>query len=200
MIRAINLTCEFLTEPIGIDIQTPRLAWNVEGALMQSAYRVTAKRDGIEIYDSGRIESNKMTHIYPLLLTSRERVEWSVTLWDEDGNIGKTSESFFEMGLLTKEDFCAYWIRGDYKVKKKYRYPTDHFKKTFNVSDVKKARLYASACGIYEARINGSRVGEFVLAPGHTDYRKRIQYQTYDVTDILTDGENCITVELADGW
>ena len=67
-------------------------------------------------------------------------------------------------------------------------------------SIVKKARLYITACGLYEARFNGVRAGDFVLAPGHTDYRKRVQYQTIDVTGLLTDGENVLTVQLADGW
>lgn len=47
------------------------------------------------------------------------------------------------------------------------------------------ARLYASARGIYDVHINGSRLEDFILAPGMTDYRKRIQYQTYDVTGLL---------------
>lgn len=64
----------------------------------------------------------------------------------------------------------------------------------------KKARLYITACGLYEAGLNGQRVGDFVRAPGITDYRKRVQYQTCDVTALLQDGENTLTVQLADGW
>ena len=60
--------------------------------------------------------------------------------------------------------------------------------------------MYVSACGLYELVLNGERVGDFVLAPGHTDYRKRVQCQTYDVTALLKNGENVITAELADGW
>lgn len=65
---------------------------------------------------------------------------------------------------------------------------------------VKKARLYITACGIYEARLNGEKIGDFCLAPGITDYTKRIQYQTYDVTAQIKKGENALTVNLADGW
>ena len=64
----------------------------------------------------------------------------------------------------------------------------------------KKARLYITACGLYEAKLDGQKVGTFCMAPGHTDYRKRVQYQTYDVTDLIKDGENELTVQLADGW
>lgn len=76
----------------------------------------------------------------------------------------------------------------------------DCFRKVFRAASMKKARLYMTACGLYEAVINGQRVGDFVRAPGITDYRKRIQYQIYDVTTLLQDGENALTVQLADGW
>lgn len=76
----------------------------------------------------------------------------------------------------------------------------DCFRKVFRAASIKKARLYMTACGLYEAAINGQRVGDFVRAPGITDYRKRIQYQIYDVTTLLQDGENALTVQLADGW
>ena len=81
------------------------------------------------------------------------------------------------------------------------RYPVDCFRKTFPVrGKVSRARLYITACGLYEAKLNGEKAGDFCLAPGHTDYRKRVQYQTYDVTELLRGGENEITVQLADGW
>lgn len=128
-------------------------------------------------------------------------MEWSVTLWNETDSEGEPSETaFFETGLLSASDFTAKWISGNYRVNKKKRYPVDCFKKEFSAHNVAKARLYITACGLYEARINGKRVGNFVLAPGHTDYTKRIQLQTYDVTELLENGENIITVELADGW
>ena len=76
----------------------------------------------------------------------------------------------------------------------------DCFRKAFSAADIRKARLYITACGLYEARLNGQRVGDFILAPGITDYRKRVQYQSYDVTGLLKDGENILSVQLADGW
>ncbi|HWM08848.1 MAG TPA: family 78 glycoside hydrolase catalytic domain, partial [Solirubrobacteraceae bacterium] len=75
-------------------------------------------------------------------------------------------------------------------------------RKDFELSGrrIESARVYASAQGLYELRINGEAVGDHELAPGWTDYRKRIQYQTYDVTDLLERGDNAIGAELADGW
>ena len=79
-------------------------------------------------------------------------------------------------------------------------YPVDSFKKEFNAKNITKARLYITACGLYEASINGIRVGDFILAPGHTDYKKRIQLQAYDVTNLINEGKNEIQILLADGW
>lgn len=199
--KAINLKCEYLINPMGIDIQNPRLMWNCEGGITQTAYRIIAISNEKTVWDSGKVNSSSMRAEYPHKLKSRERIEWTVTLWDENDEEGEPSETaFFEAGLLSASDFSAKWISGNYHVNKKNRYPVDCFKKQFNVQNVVKARLYITACGLYEAALNGQRVGNFVLAPGHTDYTKRIQLQTYDVTELLENGENEITVELADGW
>lgn len=194
--NAIRLKTEYLFDPLGIDIQRPRLMWNCDGGVKQTAYQIVTEQ-----WDSGKVESATMWVVYPLELASRERVNWRVRLWDENGAPGDWSEAFFEMGLLEKADWHAKWIAGDYNVDKKRRYPVDCFRRAFQVEKpVKKARLYITACGLYEARLGGKKVGDFCLAPGHTDYRKRVQYQTYDVTEQLNDGENELTVQLADGW
>ena len=113
-------------------------------------------------------------------------VTWKVRLWDEKDQLGEWNSATFEMGLLEEGDWLAKWISGDYKPKKKERYPVDCFKKEFQTKkEIKKARLYASARGLYDVCINGSRLTDFILAPGMTDYRKRIQYQIYDVTGLL---------------
>ena len=199
--KVISLRTEYLINPIGIDIRHPRLFWNCEGGTKQTAYRIVAKTDEQIVWDSGKVASESMHADYPNDLASHQRVEWNVTLWDENDSEGEPSETaFFETGLLSASDFTAKWISGNYRVNKKKRYPVDCFKKEFSAHNVAKARLYITACGLYEALVNGKRVGDFVLAPGHTDYTKRIQLQTYDVTELLENGENIITVELADGW
>lgn len=93
-------------------------------------------------------------------------------------------------------------MTGNYIQKKHTRYPVDYFQKVFRIAsaEVKRARLYCTACGIYRGLLNQEKIGDDVLMPGHTDYRKRIQYQVYDVTEQLKDGENTISFELADGW
>lgn len=232
--KAINLKCEYLKNPMGIDITEPRLFWNCEGGVRQTAYNIFAFDDeGNILWNTGKVESSEMTHIKwrGEKLKSRTRVLWKVKLWDENGKEGDWSEeASFEIGLLFKSDWEAEWITGDYipdasvynkkkKIGKSFfiqgvnylieskrpekteRYPVDCFKHGFIAEkEVKKARLYITACGIYEARLNGEKAGNFCLAPGITDYTKRVQYQTYDVTDLIKKGENEITVSLADGW
>ncbi|MGN1478278.1 MAG: family 78 glycoside hydrolase catalytic domain [Acutalibacteraceae bacterium] len=232
--EAINLKCEYLINPIGIDVTEPRLFWNCEGGIKQTAYYISAvDEDGNVLWDSGKVGSSQMAHIKwgGERLKSRTRVIWKVKLWNENNEEGEWSdEAFFEMGFLHAYDWQAKWITGNYmpdssiadkkekigksfflqgvnflvesgKPEKLERYPVDCFKHSFRAEkEVKKARLYITACGIYEARLNGKKAGNFCLAPGITDYTKRVQYQTYDVTDLIVDGENEITVDLADGW
>lgn len=197
--KAVRIKTEFLSNPIGVDFQRPIITWNCEGGVKQTAYRIVAHSGETVIWDSGMVESDSMRATYPEALRSRQAVEYTVTLWDESGAEGEPCSASFEMGLLEGGDWRAKWITGNYKVNKRKRYPVDCFRKHFSVGDVKRARLYVTSCGLYEAHINGERAGSFVLAPGITDYRKRIQYQTYDVTDLLVVGENVITASVADG-
>ncbi len=118
--RAIRLRTEYLNNPIGIDIAHPRLFWNCEGDVTQTAYQIIAECDGKTVWDSGKVESNQMTHIpYGGKVSSRTRVEWKVRLWDEGDEPGDWSETaVFEMGLLRASDWRAQWITGNYQVDK----------------------------------------------------------------------------------
>ena len=200
--KAIHLQTEYLTEPLGLGIEKPRFYWHCEGGVRQTAYQIICKRSGETIWDSGRVASSSMTHIpyKGAPLRSRDRIDWSVTLWDESSQKGETVSSWFEMGLLHPADWTAKWISGDYKPNKKRRYPVDCFRKAFSCEKkIVSARLYATARGVYNVSVNGHRIDDFILAPGMTDYRRRIQYQTYDVTALLQK-ENTIELRLADGW
>lgn len=202
MIQATHLKTEYLIDPIGIDITQPRLFWNVTGANKQTAYSITAQSEGRVIWQSGKIPSSRMRAEYAgPALQSRQRVEWSITLWDENDQPGPQSSAFFEMGLLHPSDWSAKWITADLRINKKLRYPVDCFKKTFRARQpVKRARFYITACGLYEAALNGEKIGDGELTSGYTDYRKRLQYQTFDVTSMVKVGENDLEIALADGW
>ena len=197
--NAIRLKIEHLTNPIGIDFQKPRLLWNCDGGERQTAYQVIAADDtGKTLWDSGKVESHSMRCAWGgENVEPKTKVIWKLRLWDETDTPGDWAQASFETGI---DNWKAKWITGNYKVDKHRRYPVDCFRKNFSTEGVRKARLYITACGLYEAKLNGQRVGNFILAPGITDYRKRVQYQTYDVTGLLQKGENALTVQLADGW
>ena len=199
VLKAVRLRTEYLKAPIGIDIAVPRLFWNCEDGALQSAYEILASDDsGRELWHSGKVPSGAMHCSWggePV--QPKTKVLWKIRLWDENDVCGDWSESTFETGI---DRWQARWITGNYAVNPAKRYPVDCFRKRFETADIAKARLYITACGVYEARLNGRRCGTFVLAPGLTDYRKRIQYQTIDVTDLLQPGKNELTVQLADGW
>ena len=197
--KAIRLKTEYLTNPIGIDIAKPRLFWNCQGGIRQTAYEIIAADDwGNPLWESGKVISSVMHCSWggpPV--KPKTRVIWKIRLWDETDTCGDWSEASFETGISR---WKAKWIAGNYRVNPARRYPVDCFRKFFETRNVAKARLYITACGVYEAQINGQRCGDFILAPGVTDYRKRIQYQTIDVTGLLCSGRNELTVLLADGW
>ncbi|MBO7335665.1 MAG: family 78 glycoside hydrolase catalytic domain, partial [Lachnospiraceae bacterium] len=198
--KIMHVQTEYLNDPLGIDIEKPRIMWTLEGVTKQEAYEIRFYVNDHETgQSSGIINSPSMHYDLPTPFKSRDAVRFTVRALC-DGEWAESEEHSFEMGLLRASDWTAKWIAGDYRPDKKKRYPVDCFKKEFEVSDIKSARLYISALGLYEAHINGNRVGDFVLAPGSTDYRKRVQYQTYDVTALLREGKNELTVFLADGW
>lgn len=203
---AVNLRTEYLKNPIGIDITNPRVSWNCKDGKKQEAYEMeVTSKSGDVLWNSGEVESSQM-HLIPIgdkSFKSREQIKWKVRL-KENGEFGPWSEeASFEEGLLETSDWKAKWITGNYVVNRKERYPVDCFKKKFSIASEKSisyARAYISACGLYEGSLNGKKIGDFCLAPGHTDYRKRVQYQTYDITSMVKPGENELFFFLADGW
>lgn len=194
-----DLRCEYMVRPLGLGITHPRLSWLDEDIDRQKAFEISLNVNGEDL-PLIRKETASMHYDIEQPLNSRDVVVWKVRISDEEGNYSDYAESSFEMGLLQQSDFCGKWISGNYKADGKTRYPVDCFRKIFVSNRIKKARIYASACGLYELSLNGCKVGDQVMAPGFTDYRKRIQYQSYDVTDLINEGENVLTAELADGW
>ena len=200
--RAINLKCEQLADPIGIDVVSPRLSWQAEGGLVQTAYEVKAYKNSATapVFESGKVASSVMAMTLPVQLGSRDRIRWTLQLWDEEDHPGETAEGRFEMGLLAPEDWEAKWIDPEKEHPEEERQPASYLKRTFELSEKGLGRLYITCHGLYEVWINGVRVGDQVLTPGADDYRKRLQYQVYDTTPYLQQGENELRVILGDGW
>jgi len=218
----VRLRCEYLTNPLGIDVARPHLSWVLEAtgrARRQSAYRVLVAsslarlRAGEgDLWNSGRVEGDRSVHVAyaGVDLAAGRRCWWAVRVWDQDGAASPYSEpAWWEMGLWWPEDWQAAWIGLDDASPAGAPadpdlpglMPSPYLRTTFTlVKPVRRARLYATARGVYEPRLNGRRVGDRVLAPGWTDYTKRIQYQTYDVGDLLRAGENALGAILGPGW
>lgn len=209
---ACNLRCEHLANPIGLDEVKPRLSWQLEDAragAWQTACQIVAASscEALEtkpdLWDSGRIQTDQCLDIVygGKRLTSRQRVWWRVRVWDHAGQpTGWSTPAFFEMGLLKPADWTAQWI-GRPIGSREGSQPGPLLRKTFSLrTGVARARLYASARGLFELHLNGNRVGDDYFTPGWTDYNKRIQYLVYDVTSRLRPGDNVLGAMLGDGW
>ncbi len=208
-----HLTCEYRTNPLGIDVVRPRLSWQMQSGrrgARQTAYQVLAAstEPGLEdspglLWDSGKIESDQSIHV-PYdgpALASGQRVHWKARVWDEGGRRTDSPPAWWEMGLLEPADWEAQWIRAPFWGGPRTSSPAPYIRKEFTIRrKFVAARLYATAVSLYECHINGLQVGESFLTPGWTDYSRRIQYQAYDVTELIHPGRNVFGAILADGW
>lgn len=198
--KANNLKTEHLRNPVGIDIEKPILSWNCQDGIMQTAYEIEAVSNGRTLWNR-KENTDAMCAIFDADLSDRQRVEWRVRLWDENGMAGEWSEkAFFELGILDKSGFHAKWINPELECNPAVHKPASYLRTTFELGEYQTARLYITCHGLYEAYLNGHRVGDFVLAPGSYTYDRRLAYQTYDVTELVKKGSNEIQVILGDGW
>jgi alpha-L-rhamnosidase len=133
---------------------------------------------------------------------SGERVEWRVKVWTDAGESPWSEPSWWETGLLAPEDWTARWIEPhEAEERTPGSRPAYLLRREFNVpAPVVRARLYATAHGIYEAFLNDHRIGDLELTPGYTAYRDNLHVQTYDVTELIADGPNVLGAVLSDGW
>jgi alpha-L-rhamnosidase len=192
---------EHLGDALGIDTVIPRLSWWLpRDAERQLAFRIETDNG----WDSGRVDSDESVLIDyggpPL--HAAQRVSWQVMVWTDQGESAWSDPGAFELGLLGPEDWSARWVE---PVEREPGPPGARaaalLRGEFTLArPVQRARLYATAHGIYEAFLNGRRVGDAELTPGYTAYGKRLQVQTYDVTELLAPGANGLGALLSDGW
>lgn len=207
-----NLLCEYLPNPIGLDIAQPRLSWQLQGSqrnIQQSAYELVvssaAKPAGGKnsAWRSGKVNSSQSVHVKyggPSLQPAK-RYYWQVRIWDNSGKASAWSEpAYWEMGLLQPGDWKAKWIVPGF-VEDSVMRPSPMFRKEFTSNKkIQSARAYITSHGIFEAFINGQRVGDAYLTPGWTSYNKRLQYMVFDVTSLVKQGNNAIGAMLGSGW
>lgn len=213
--RPLHLTCERREAPLGIDATKPRLGWWVgddRPNAMQAAYQIfvasseakLGDKEKPDVWDSGKVASDQSVDVAyggPQLVSAR-RYFWKVRTWGagDDKPSAWSETSSFETGLLAKTDWTGKWISAPARDTTGSA-PAVYLRKTFVLNkSPASVRVYATARGLFELRINGERVGQDYFTPGWTDYHKRNQYLTYDITGKTIEGLNVIGGVLGDGW
>jgi alpha-L-rhamnosidase len=216
--RPSELRTEYLKNPLAVATKLPRLSWIPP--FDQSAWQVVVSCDGQPTWDSGRVESSETSGIRygGPALRAVSRYEWRVRAWSTAGAASDWSDlacwgtgpggpgwewETWDDRAPENDAPVSAWIalplEADWQ--ENAPPPSPLLRQEFRVEgEVKQAVLYVSALGLYEARLNGERVGDQVLAPEWTDYRQKVQYQAYDVTGQVVRGANAIGAILAPGW
>lgn len=203
-----NLQCEFIRNPIGVEVNTLRFNWAYRASSKrQSDFRIMVATspdklisNNADIIDSIEISTQQNITITLPKLKSYTRYYWVVRSNTSDKiRVNHSDIVWFETGkLVDQEGWMAQWITDRYD--KEYR-PSPLFRKVFTVhSKPRSARIYVSGLGYSHLFLNGDQVGRGALDPGYTDFSKRVLYLTYDITKQLEKGANTIAVELGNGW
>lgn len=207
-----GLSCEHRNNPLGLDAAAPRFSWETKTGTrgwLQSAYEIQTSvsqdfSDKNLVWDSGKITSDAsvLQSYRGAQLHSGTRYWWRVKVWDQQNKESAWSEpAWWETALLSASDWKATWVEPEQEANPPRYSPSPLLRKEFSITKkVASARAYATAHGLYELHLNGQKVGDQVLTPGWTVYSKRLQYQTFDITDLLQNGANAISAMLGEGW
>jgi hypothetical protein len=207
-----DLRCEYLRNPLGLDVAQPRFSWMIESGergARQTARQILVsdeedliKKDQGNIWDSGKVESDQSVLVVyeGKPLASRGRYYWKTRVWDQSGQASEWSEpACWSMGLLSEDEWAAQWIGCDWMPDNVGALPL--LRKTFKLDSApKRAEISVCALGYYELHVNGQKAGDAVLTPASTDYATRGLSITHDVTALLKPGENCVALWLGRGW
>ena len=208
-----HLVTEYQDNPIGIEVKRPRFSWQVvskHNNCKQTAYeiRVATTKSNLTkakklLWNSQITESDQSVNVVYQgpELSSMQRAYWQVRIWDNRNQVSEWSEvAFWETGILNTEEWMANWITKKDDLQEEKSLPAQFYRKEFTTSkEIKRARIYVTSLGLYQLFLNGKKVGDDLFTPGYTSYHKRLQYQTYDVTEIL-EKDNTIGAIVGDGW
>jgi len=205
-VSVTGLLTENRINPIGIDVAQPGFSWQLMSEkrnTLQSAYEIKLVSGKQTLWNSGKILSDSSVHVAYKgnALQSDKKYQWQVRVWDNYNNASPWSApAYFQTGFLNVSEWNAKWITPGYVEDSTMR-PSPLLRKEFSSNKkISNATAYITAHGLYEAYLNGKRIGDAYLTPGWTSYNKRLQYQTYNVTDLIKSGSNAIGVMLGNGW
>ena len=209
-IQVSGLKTENLINPIGIDQPNPALSWilfSENRNVLQQAYEIRVNdkpsMNGNNMWETGKIVSGQSINILysGKPLRSGQRYYWQVKVWDNSGKSSDWSETaYWQAAFFQTTDWKANWIEPGYEEDTVHRV-SPMFRKTFKLDkEISSATAYITAHGMYEAHLNGARIGDAYLTPGWTSYHKRLQYQVFDVTSQVKKGENAVGITLGSGW
>ncbi len=191
--------------PLGIGSLQPRFTWLINSEkrnTKQVAYQIQVNGPKTMVWNSGKVNTDQSVFIdyQGLPLVSNTKYSWKVKVWTNDNQVSAWSaENSFQTSLLSKQDWKAKWITPGFEETPER--PSPIFRKEFlSNKKVANATAYITAHGLYEAQINGQRVGDAYLTPGWTSYKTRLQFQAYDITSMIKSGANAIGVSLGSGW
>lgn len=193
-----NLRCEYLTDPVGIDEQAPRFTWTVARQSAPYVVEVAETPEDLSagklIWQSEELPASTLSAVYTgPALKSHHRYAWRVASGDNTSDAAS-----FETAKMTPADWQASWISDTLDMEYE---PAPMLRKEFKLDKVPaQARAYISTNGYYELWINGKRVGDSHMDPGYTHYDKRNLYATYNVSDLLNEGDNTIAAVLGNGF
>ena len=204
-----RIRCEYLKNPLGIDVATPRFTWEISADHngKQTACRLNVatspqllKCGKADIWKSGRVNTDISRMVYQgPALQAHTRYYWQVEVWSNGRKLTSEIASFETAKLSITDWHDAKWISDTFD--KEFR-KAPLLRKSISLEEknIKNARLYVSGVGYYEFFINGAHVSDRKLEPGYTHFDKRVLYSTYDVTSMLQHGENVLAAELGNGW
>jgi alpha-L-rhamnosidase len=206
----VNLQCEYLINPIGIDAAHPRLSWQLQDnrpGARQTAWRLSVGTDSAEVSRGiGRqwqfslaSDAGQRIVYSGRALQPFTRYFWMVQVGDKDGLVSAMSPiASFETGMMDSRNWKGAWISDSRDIKEK---AAPYFRKAFDIKQkIKSARAYIAVAGLYELYINGIKTGDHRLDPMYTRFDRRLLYITHDVTAQLQSGANAIGVLLGNGW
>jgi len=201
-VNVASLKVNHMTDPSGVTDPAPVFSWVFESGernVMQTAYAIRVFEGRKPVWNSGRVESDNSVAVpyEGAALKSGARYHWQVRVWDNRNRASKWSaRATWLTGLFSIDEFEAQWIE-----QREQTEAAPLFRKSFALKKpVASAVAFVTSHGMYEAYINGRKIGDAHYAPGWTSYDKRLQYQTYDVTDMLARGENAFGIMLGRGW